>query len=260
MRKLGINLGSRSNMELSEYLCTVKALGFDNTFSTTKPIEIMYDFANAVAKAGMTYETVHAPFKNINDIWHDGEAGEIALALIASGIDAAKEVGAPVSVIHLSSGTSNLPPTDIGRARFTRLIEYAVSKDITLAFENTRKLANIAWIFEEFADLENVKFCFDCGHESCFTPGREYLPIFGSKLICTHLHDNDGAADEHRLPFDRSIDFERVTRQIRESKYTGSLMLEVSGTDPFYDNYTDIEFLERAASVAKRLRQMVDGE
>ncbi len=260
MRKLGINISCREKMDLNEYLGTVKALGFDNTFSTTRPIETMYAFADAVAKAGMTYETVHAPFKNINDIWHDGEAGDVALALIASGVDAASEVGAPVSVIHLSSGTSNLPPTDIGRARFTKLIEYAASKNITLAFENTRKLANIAWIFEEFADADNVRYCFDSGHESCFAPGREYLPIFGHKLICTHLHDNDGTADEHLLPFDRSSDFARVTRQIKESKYEGSLMLEVSGTSPFYDKYTDIEFLERAASVAKRLRQMVDGE
>ena len=103
------------------------------------------------------------------------------------------------------------------------------AKGVQIAFENQRKLANIAWTFEEIEDAPNVGFCWDTGHENCFTPGRQYMPLFGKKLICTHIHDNNGVFDhdEHLLPFDGKLDFVRAARQIRESGFTGALVLEV---------------------------------
>lgn len=134
--------------------------------------------------------------------------------------------------------------------------------ETSFAFENQRKLANLAWAMETFGPDSNVGFCWDCGHESCFTPGREYMPIFGKRLVCTHIHDNHGIynGDDHMLPFDACMDFEKVARQIRESGYEGSLMLEVGpGAHEVYQNLTWEEFFERAAVAVKRLRDLVDG-
>ena len=88
------------------------------------------------------------------------------------------------------------------------------------------------------------------------------MPIFGKRLICTHIHDNHGVynGDDHMLPFDACMDFEKVARQIRESGYEGSLMLEVGpGAHEVYQNLTWEEFFERAAVAVKRLRDLVDG-
>ena len=120
-------------------------------------------------------------------------------------------------------------------------------------------LANLAWAMEAFPDQG---FCWDCGHEACFTQGREYMPLFGHRLICTHIHDNSGEfnADYHQLPFDGVFDYGRFARQIQASGYTGSLMLEVMANPKFYPDMTPEVYLRRAADVAQRLRKMVDGE
>ena len=88
------------------------------------------------------------------------------------------------------------------------------------------------------------------------------MPLFGDKLICTHLHDNSGRPDDdqHLLPFDGSIDFGRVAKRLRESNYQGTLTLEIFDVNNHnYDFITPQAFLEKAAMVAKRLRRMVDG-
>ena len=91
------------------------------------------------------------------------------------------------------------------------------------------------------------------------------MPLFGDRLICTHIHDNEGVfnEDKHMLPFDGTLDFERVARQIRESGYKGTLMLEVlAGASDHYEgvSYQGVsprEYLRRAADAAKRLANMV---
>jgi len=262
MRKIGINLHARKEMEMDRYVRIISELGFDTVFSGVKPTEEMAETAELLCKAGITYDTLHAPFGHINDIWYAGEGGDAMYAELTDCVDACARVGAPIAVVHLSSGNQAPPPTDIGRGRFIDLVDYAAGKGIKIAFENQRKLGNIAWAFEEFADAENVGFCWDCGHEACFTRGRQYMPLFGDRLICTHIHDNNGVFNEdlHRLPFDGSLNFERITAQIRESGYEGALMLEVMGYKPYYDNISDEEFLTRAAEAVKRLREMVDGK
>ena len=88
------------------------------------------------------------------------------------------------------------------------------------------------------------------------------MPLFGHRLICTHIHDNSGEfnADYHQLPFDGVFDYGRFARQIQASGYTGSLMLEVMANPKFYPDMTPEGYLRRAADVAQRLRKMVDGE
>ena len=262
MRKIGINLHAKKGLSTEDFARVARDLGFSTVFSMPKTPEIMLDNARILAASGMSYETLHAPFKGINAIWRDGDEGEEILKTLTDCVDACVAVGAPVAVVHLSSGDTPPPPTDIGRGRFIRLVDYAIGRGIKIAFENQRKLHNIAWAFEEFKDPNTVGFCWDCGHESCFTPGRRYMPLFGDRLICTHIHDNSGVynADEHLLPFDGHIDFGYVAETIKSSGYTGSLMLEIKGNSDFYADLSTEAFLERAAASVKRLRVMIDGD
>jgi sugar phosphate isomerase/epimerase len=48
---------------------------------------------------------------------------------------------------------------------------------------------------------DRLKFCYDSGHENCFTPGADFLAKYGDKLAALHHHDNDGSSDQHLLPF-----------------------------------------------------------
>lgn len=262
MRKIGINMHAKSGLSSEDFARLACDLGFSTVFSMPKDPEVMLKNAEALAAVGMCYETLHAPFKGINAIWREGDEGESMLQRLTDAIDTCVSVGAPIAVVHLSSGNTPPPPTDIGRGRFIRLVDYAVGKGVKIAFENQRKLHNIAWAFEEFQDTDTVGFCWDCGHESCFTPGRRYMPLFGDRLICTHIHDNSGVynADDHLLPFDGQIDFGYVAETIKNSGYTGSLMLEIKGNSDFYADLSVESFLERAAAAVKRLRDMIDSE
>ena len=81
-------------------------------------------------------------------------------------------------------------------------------------------------------------------------------------MICTHIHDNCGLkdADDHLLPFDGVVDFNRFAEHIQNSGYKGSLMLEVFNIVHRYDDLTAEQFLEKAAGVVKKLVKMTDGE
>ncbi len=263
MRKIGVNFTGNWGLSFPEFLQTIKGLGFDCFFTGVPNIANIPAMAKAAAENGLEWETMHAPFGHINDIWLDNEGGSIMLRELLNGVDSCVLGGARILVVHLSAGENAPPITDIGRARFGELVDYAEAKGVTIAFENQRKLANLAWSIEAFGSRENVGFCWDCGHEYCFTPGRQYMPIFGRGLVCTHLHDNhcEYNHDEHLIPFDGSIDMELIARQLRESGYTGSLMLEILPRNSHnYDDMTYPEYLAKAYAAVTRLRDMVDGE
>ena len=260
MRKIGINLHAIKGLTDEEYLREIAALGFGTIFSGVLDPSQQASVAELCARYGLEYETLHAPFGHINDIWLDKEEGQTMLDELRHCVDHCVLAGAPIAVVHLSAGMNPPSITDIGRKRFTLLVEYAEKKAIKIAFENQRKLANIAWAFEAFP-TDTAGFCWDCGHEFCFTPGRHYMPLFGDRLICTHIHDNTAVfnEDSHFLPFDGVCDFSYVANAVRESGYSGSLMLEV-GNKTRYGHLEPHAFLEKAVRVITKLRTMIDGE
>ncbi|MBR6767419.1 MAG: sugar phosphate isomerase/epimerase [Clostridia bacterium] len=261
MRKTGIIMHAVPGLSDEAYIGVIADLGFSCTFSGVFEKERHEKIAELLAKRGMQYETLHAPFNGINDIWLDSEEGEHMLSRLLLSIDSCVSAGAPIAVVHLSSGMTPPSITDIGRARFERLVSYARQKNVRIAFENQRMLANLAWALETFSEADGVDFCWDCGHESCFTPGREYMPLFGKRLKCTHIHDNHGVfdQDDHMLPFDGSINYERFADHIRNSGYKGSFMLEVfAGNSVSYTDMTPEAFLSRSAEAAGRLVALTD--
>ena len=265
MRKIGINMHAYPGCSHEEYVKKIAELGFEGTFTGVYPTaEEQAEVANILAAHSVAYETIHAPFGHINDIWLDKDEGEVMLGELKTTIDRCKLVGAPIAVVHLSAGDEAPTVTDIGRGRFEQLVDYAISQGVNIAFENQRKLANISWAFETFSPDMGVGFCWDCGHESCFTPGREYMPLFSKRLICLHIHDNHGKynADRHMIPFDGKINYYRFAEYIQKSGYSGTLMLELSKKNAkgYYDDLTVDQYLERAQKAVLKLRDLVDGE
>ncbi len=259
MREIGINLGARTEMDVPTFCAHIRELGFTRVFSGSTDPEKVRCQAEHVHAAGLCYDTLHAPFKKImNLIWHDGEEGEDTLRQLVTCVDLCAEISAPIAVVHLSAGDNAPPPTDIGRARFIRLVEHAAAKGVKIAFENQRKLANIAWAFEEFKDADHVGFCWDCGHEGCFTPGRRYMPLFGDRLICTHIQDNEGILnqDTHLIPFDGALDFGYVAEALRTAPAV-PLILEMKRKALPYEGMSDEDYLVRAAEAIKRVRDMI---
>lgn len=259
MQKTGINLHAIKGLSDEEYIEKISLLGFNSIFTSTYDLDRHIKIAEACKKYGISYEFIHAPFDNINDIWRDGANGENVLSELIRSVDIASQTGVKTIIVHLSSGEKAPAPYDIGRERFYRLVKYAASKNVIIAFENQRKIYNLAWALETFCEKVSG-FCWDVGHENCFTPGREYMPLFGNRIICTHIHDNSGVYndDEHLIPFDGNINFYKVADTLVKNNFNGTLMLEVFAENSNkYEGYTPEKYLQRAANAAKRFANMV---
>ena len=85
------------------------------------------------------------------------------------------------------------------------------------------------------------------------------MPLFGSRLICTHIHDNSGVfnADQHLLPFDGCLDSDYVAEALREADPTVPLVLEVKRGAETYEGMSDEDYLIRAAAAIGRVRDMI---
>lgn len=254
---IGININAYP-ISLSEQLRLIKQNGFSSVFCMSGQPE-MNELAEACAHAGITIESCHAPFDHINDIWYETEDGECMLDELLSAVNECRDYGVPVLVVHLSSGEAPPRVCDLGLSRFERLMAHADACGVTIAFENQRMLGNISVAMESFP---NAAFCWDCGHEACFTDGKwDFMSLFGDRLAAIHIHDNRTThnADDHRLPFDGGIDFARVTERLARFGYEKALMLEVFvGKNEAYREMGAEAYYARAAAVARRLAEAVE--
>lgn len=258
MRKIGINVSENVIFGVEKYIDCIASVGFNNIFSCGNDEKFISFLSRKCSEKGLLYETLHAPFHNINSLWEASVENE-ALATLKTSVDLAAEHSIGIVIIHLSSGEKCPPITDDGLKNFDELVNYAQKKGIILAVENQRKLGNIATILELYGKDSNVAFCWDVGHEKCFAHGREYMPLFGDRCITTHIHDNNMLynIDEHLIPFDGSIDYRRTAELIKQYNYSGTLMLEIDLPRDGSDKYIGLsaeQFAQKAYAAINRLR------
>ena len=239
-----------------------KENGVDSTFiSSEEP-----DFDNAMQayiKNGITVETLHAPFDKINDMWgKDNEKGDAIMKRLFDSVDKCAKYGIPVTIIHVSSGRPMPEISEDGIKRYTELFAYAKEKGVRVALENLRYTENLKYFLDRYSE---PGFCWDTGHENCYTDGVAHMELFGERLIALHIHDNRGEkdCDDHMIPFDGSIDFEKAAKFIADSGYDGTIMLEVCrssniGGKNFYENISDEEYVKKAAEAARRIALAVE--
>lgn len=258
---LGINLycyGKADELSIEQQAELMRENGFTKTFTFSSRKAASYEGADILSRYGISFDTLHAPFKGINDIWKDTDEGEAMLSVLLDGIDKCRIVGADTLIVHLSSGIPAPRITNTGFSRFDTLMEYADRNRVKIAYENQRFIANIAAVMESY---DKAGFCWDVGHEQCFAFGKRYMPLFGNRLCALHLHDNHKTfnQDEHLIPFDGKIDFNYVVQAIAEQKYTGTLMLELERHNShYYDDVSAEQYYKKAGAAAKRLRDMTE--
>ncbi len=108
--------------------------------------------------------------------------------------------------------------------------------------EDARPLKSVSPGIEELitvTDAVNSTFskgvcgiCFDCGHANL--AGLDLpkaIKKIGNRLKVVHVHDNDGSADQHLLPFAGNISWPLVIDALKEIDFRGELALEL-----YYEN------------------------
>lgn len=249
-RKLGMMSGCVKAISELDSLKLLKDAGFDAFFSNC------YDLCGVAAlkeeslRLGLDMEFLHAPFFvtapdyiHINTFWKADLTFLPLKKAIAAAIDAAANAGISTVVEHVSGGWEAPPLTDLGLSRFDWMVEYALSRNVRIAFENLRNVGNLAALMERYERIPEVGFCYDVGHEHCYTQDVHFLDLFGRRTFCTHIHDNLGRnpkdpqcdMDAHMLPFDGTVDFPDVVSRLDYYGYGGTLMPEVEQASRYAD-------------------------
>lgn len=262
-RKLGINTDCLSGLadELTT-LALAKEAGFESITTSSTKAEDVCALKNKTVEYGMDFPFLHAPFRGINAMWEEGDGYLVLYNGMREAIDSAAACGVTGVVTHVSSGWQAPPVGDLGLSRYDALVDYAAERGVVLAFENLRKVGNLAYLVDRYADRDNVRFCLDIGHEHCYTKTVTWMDIFTDRLFCTHIHDNVGRDfydkvndfDQHLLPFDGTCDYHRMMAKLDEYGFTGALTLEVfRGARADYAAMTADGFLATAYDRIKRI-------
>lgn len=177
-------------------------------------------------RCGLEIENIHTPYQGINSIWQDNIDGmDFEKKLIDCLVDCS-EFGILAAVVHISQTMSPPPANDIGLERIKRLVDKAEVLNINIALENLRRPDYLDFVFDSI-NSERLGFCYDSGHENCYSKGTDLFVKYGSKLKALHLHDNDGSDDQHMLPGEGSVDWETFALKLCRIGYSGNITLEV---------------------------------
>lgn len=239
-QKLCLALSLSYGIPYEEQIRLFKATGFEGF-----AIDLSDRNADAAKLAALGKEEnmiisyLHAPFNKSDDMWTQGELGDIALAELLDRLEICSRLEIPAMVAHTFIGfESDNIPTQIGIERYGALAVRAQELGVTLALENTEGEEYLAALMENLKDIPSVGFCWDTGHELCYNYGKDLTALYGDRLAVTHLNDNLGIRDFdgkitfiddlHLLPFDGITDWNSVAKKLVKCGFDKPLSFELS--------------------------------
>ena len=200
-------------------------------------------YLDALSRNALTVTQAHAPFPT-----RVGDEGTDALVLRAleKAVAVCGRIGCPRLVVHPGC----LPFTESAEEEWERnlrmysaLIPALRAHGVVCCLENlfahhrTKVMcgpcasaaeAN-AWVdaLNDLAGERLFGFCLDVGH--ALLVGRDpraFILKLGANLACFHIHDNDGANDQHLFPYMGIMDWERFCGAVTDSGYGEDLSFE----------------------------------
>ncbi|MBQ9544724.1 MAG: sugar phosphate isomerase/epimerase [Clostridia bacterium] len=212
--------------------------GFDGFFSGWSGKESLAEYRRLAGETGLFYQSVHAPFSKVRDIWHgEKDDAESALGELTRCLEDCAACDVPITVCHAFIGFEDHSPNEAGVARFERLVRRAAQVGVKIAFENTEGTEYLDAVMEMAAAYPQAAgFCWDTGHEKCYNRSQDMPGRYPGKLIATHINDNLGVSDPggkitwlddlHLLPFDGTVDWENAARRLKD--FDGPLTFELT--------------------------------
>ena len=242
------------NVTPKEAIYAIKNAGFDGVFIQWYNKD--WDFSqqqqlNLCRKLGLKIYFAHLEYKGINNIWIDGQDGEILVKSYFNDLDSCKANGIDLVVMHLTSKSQAPEPSLIGIDRLQRIADYADNLDIKIAFENNKIFGYLEYVFAHIKN-NNIGVCYDSGHDHCHFDDKFNWDMFKNKIFAVHLHDNDKSDDLHLLPFDGTIDWKKLSNNLKQANYTGPISLE-SCYRYDYLNMTIEDFYKLSLEKAKQI-------
>ncbi len=122
---------------------------------------------------------------------------------------------------------------DVNIELFNALMPYAEDEDVIVCAENQPftaiEMSTVKCVKELVKEINNEHFkaCLDTGHANVFHDDlAEDVRLLGEDLACLHVHDNKGNWDQHLLPYQGNIDWDKFLAALKEINYRGTFSLE----------------------------------
>lgn len=123
---------------------------------------------------------------------------------------------------------------------FEKLAKVAIEYDVEIHIEtlpfprlpinSAKECADFAKMMNERTNSNVFRVCLDTGHcNFCGESPADAVRIIGRELLGSlHVHDNDGHADQHKIPGCGTIDWQAFSDALREIGYEGVFNFETS--------------------------------
>jgi len=227
------------------------------------------DLAEWLSDLGLSFHSMHAPIVEairagkwvgaFSIAAGDETRRKAAIAEIAATLNVARTVPFQYLVLHLGIPDGQQTPggdnqRDAARRSVEEIAALAAEVNVRVALEvmpnSLSSAAAICHLIEDELEGLDVGICLDYGHANLMGDLSDAIETVSGHLWTTHVHDNDGRSDDHRVPFAGRIDWDAAMMETQKIGYDGLLMFEVANTgDP-------IEVLKRTVKARERLEHM----
>jgi sugar phosphate isomerase/epimerase len=223
-----------------------------------------------LATTGLTLHSVHAPINEslIDGVWGtnyslaaaEPKRRQLALQETRAALRLASTVPYRCLVLHLGVPDGYAAPGDNFRESAFRSVEElaadALDFNVKLALEvlpnDISTPLSLYRMLENDFDVPGVGACIDAGHAYLLGDVVDGIETLAGYVLTTHLHDNDGERDQHRVPFEGRINWEQTLLAFQKVGYDGVFLMELSNTgDP-------AKVLERARAARKRFEEILE--
>ncbi len=165
---------------------------------------------------------------------------------IKQEIIAASKLGSQFNVYHprtsISSGYRTSKALEDNRKILTWMLDLAIKHNTSIACENipifptncyvlpfySSNVEDLVNLVDSFND-EHMVACWDFGHANLMKWDQATcLRFLGSRLKCTHIHNNYALSDDHAFPDSGLIKWEEFMPTLSEIGFDGPLTSEVA--------------------------------
>ncbi len=176
--------------------------------------------------------SVHAPISDVNLAASSERMRESSVLEMMATVECALQMGAELVTVHPGIRPFVIKGSDekaLARAAKSLRTIDRVSQEfgVQVAVENMpdffMMLGKSASELEAIIDGTDLGICFDIGHANTTGQIDELLSL-KDRFVNFHIHDNNGAQDEHLTLGEGNIDFASVLSQLKD--YSGPYVIE----------------------------------
>lgn len=235
-----------------------------------------------IRAAGLTVTQAHAPFPAY--LPERPESLDYIIKIQRRCIEFCDAIGCKNLIIHgisLSNNDMTNTPESIKALNYKlyeSLIDVLVKTNVTVCLENLftgspkgliEGTCSNPYEAVEYIDTLNAKagkecfgLCLDTGHLNLLRKSfRTYVPILGKRIKALHVHDNNGTADQHLMPYTGTLNWDHFCDTMHEIGYEGDLSFETFAQVRASQLNRELvpTFLTAIAGIGKYFRDRIQG-